>query len=419
MLDRKTPPPSLRSGTILLPSPQELSLSDHLKVYFIDGVQQPIVKIDVLFKAGKWFEPKNGVSNLTASMLEKGTSTKTSSQIANIFDQCGAFLEISPGFDFVSVSLYALTKKLDEGLSLFIEILQSSVFTDQEFRQLADIQLQNIKVNNEKNSYVASKVIRRSVFGSGHPYGNSMEEQDLKNITQEHLLDFYNTRFSPFEIYVIGKVDADTRDKIQSKLSGFTSMNKNEVAPKELRFTPSVQKIEKANSVQTSIRLGKKALLRSHVDYPQVIFLNHILGGYFGSRLMKNIREEKGLTYGIHSSINPFFHDSFFSISADVNNEVQDLAIQEIKNEIIELQTKAISSEELEVSKNHFLGSLQLDMANPFSVAEKIKNIKLHGLPSNYYQNLFTKILAVQEDDVLNIAQKYFSTEDLSIVTVG
>src|SRR5215213_1933977 len=110
MLDRKTAPPSSRFDTIHLPSPQELSISEHLKIYFIDGVQQPIVKIDVLFKAGKWFETKNGVSNLTATMLEKGTSTKSSSEIANTFDQCGAFLEISPGFDFVSVSLYSLTK---------------------------------------------------------------------------------------------------------------------------------------------------------------------------------------------------------------------------------------------------------------------------------------------------------------------
>ena len=419
MLDRKTPPPSSRFDTILLPTPQEFRISNHLKIYFIDGVQQPIVKIDVLFKAGKWFEPKNGVSNLTASMLEKGTATKSSSQIANIFDQCGAFLEISPGFDFVSISLYSLTKKLDDALSLFIEILQSSVFAEQEFKQLTDIQLQNIKVNNEKNSYVASKLVRKSVFGTDHPYGNSMEEPDVKSIIQKDLIGFYQSRFAPFEVYVIGRIDSDTQNKIQNKFSEFTSQNKNEVIPHESSYHPSVQKVERENSIQTSIRLGKKTVLRSHSDYPQIIFLNHILGGYFGSRLMKNIREEKGLTYGIHSSVNPLLHDSFFSVSADVNKKDQDLAIQEIKNEIIELQTKAISSEELEISKNHFLGSLQLDMANPFSVAEKIKNIKLHQLPVTYYQNLFSKISSLQKDDLLSTAQEYFNTEDLSIITVG
>jgi len=419
MLDRKTAPPSSRFDTIHLPSPEEFSLSDHLKIYFIDEVQQPIVKIDVLFKAGKWFETKNGVSNLTASMLEKGTATKTSSQIANTFDQCGAFLEISPGFDFVSVSLYSLTKKLDEALSLFIEILQSSSFAEQEFKQLTNIQLQNIKVNNEKNSYVASKVIRKSVFGTGHPYGNSMEEQDVKKIMRGDLINFYNSQFYPFEVYVIGKISEENRKKIQHKFAGFTLFSKNSMVPKPSAYQATIQKIEKANSVQTSIRLGKKTVLRSHADYPQVIFLNHILGGYFGSRLMKNIREEKGLTYGIHSSVNPLFYDSFFSISADVNKSDQDLAIQEIKNEIIELQTKTVDSEELEVSKNHFLGSLQLDMANPFSVAEKIKNIKLHQLPADYYQNLFSAISSLHSSDLINTAQKYFSTEDLSIVTVG
>ncbi|HZX75443.1 MAG TPA: pitrilysin family protein [Cyclobacteriaceae bacterium] len=419
MLDRKTPPPSSRFDTISLPSPQEFNTSDQLKVYFIDEVQQPIVKIDVLFKAGKWFEPKNGVSNLTASMLEKGTATKSSAEIANIFDQCGAFLEISPGFDFVSVSLYSLTKKLDDALSLFIEILQHSAFVQHEFKQLTDIQLQNIKVNNEKNSYVASKLIRKNVFGANHPYGNSLEESDVKNIIQEDLIGFYQARFSPFEVYVIGKIDQDIQNKIRSKFSEFTARNKNEVNSHNSTYRSTIQKVEKTNSVQTSIRLGKKTVLRSHADYPQIIFLNHILGGYFGSRLMKNIREEKGLTYGIHSSINPFLHDSFFSISADVSKGDQDLAIQEIKNEISELQTKPISSEELEVSKNHFLGSLQLDMANPFSVAEKIKNIKLHQLPENYYQNLFASILSVQEQDLITIAQRYFNIDELSQITVG
>lgn len=419
MLDRKTAPPSSGFDTIHLPSPREFSLSDHLKIYFIDEVHQPVVKIDVLFKAGKWFETKNGVSNLTASMLEKGTATKSSSQIANIFDQCGAFLEISPGFDFVSVSLYSLTKKLDDALSLFIEILQSSIFAEHEFKQLTNIQLQNIKVNNEKNSYVASKVIRKSVFGSEHPYGNSMEGPDVKNILRDDLISFYKSQFSPFEIYVIGKINEEDQNNIQYKFSELTSFFKDGATPKESLYQPVVQKIERANSVQTSIRLGNKTVLRSHADYPQVIFLNHILGGYFGSRLMKNIREEKGLTYGIHSSVNPLLHDSFFSISADVNKSDQNLAIREIKNEIIELQTKAIGSEELEISKNHFLGSLQLDMANPFSVAEKIKNIKLHQLPLDYYQNLFATISSLEGNDLINTAQKYFNTDNLSVVTVG
>ena len=419
MLDRKTPPPSSTFNTIHLPNPQEIKLSEHLNLYFIDGVQQPIVKIDVLLRAGKWFETKNGVSNLASAMLEKGTATKTSADIANIFDQCGAFLEISPGFDFVSVSLYSLTKKLEEALSLFIEILLHASYSNHEVKQLTDIQLQNIKVNNEKNSYVASKLIRKNVFGAGHPYGNSMEEEDLKKITRQDLFSFYSSSFSPFEIYVIGKVDSDLKMKIQEQFNMFSSVNSGANTPQTVLYKVSDQKIEKQNSVQTSIRLGKKTVLRSHADYPQIIFLNHILGGYFGSRLMKNIREDKGLTYGIHSSINPLLHDSFFSISADVNKGDQELAIQEIKNEIVKLQHDAIDPEELEVSKNHFLGSLQLDLANPFSVAEKIKNIQLYQLPADYYQVLFNKIGSLQAIDLLHTAQQYFTTEDLSQVTVG
>jgi predicted Zn-dependent peptidase len=134
---------------------------------------------------------------------------------------------------------------------------------------------------------------------------------------------------------------------------------------------------------------------------------------------MKNIREEKGLTYGIYSSINPFRHDSFFVIGADVNKENRDLALEEIRKELKRMRTEAVGSDELEIARNHFLGSLQSEVANPFSVTDKIKNIHLNGLSKNYYPHLFSRINKISAKDLLAIGDQYVHEDTLFVATVG
>ena len=180
----------------------------------------------------------------------------------------------------------------------------------------------------------------------------------------------------------------------------------------------SSEYIEIPDSVQSSLRLGKKIINRIDPDYPSLVLVNHILGGYFGSRLMKNIREAKGLTYGIHSSISTLKNDAFFVIGTDVNKENRELAIAEIKMEIKKLQQDLIYPDELKAARNHLLGSLQLETANPFSVVEKIKVIRLNQLSSDFYGSLFTSIQSSTSESLKQVAE-YFNEEYLSEVSVG
>ncbi len=179
------------------------------------------------------------------------------------------------------------------------------------------------------------------------------------------------------------------------------------------------QYVKKEGSSQSSLRLGKRSLLKKDPDYFDLQIFNHLLGGFFGSRLMKNIREEKGLTYGIYSSLNTFVHDGFFVVGADVNKANLEFAIREIRREVRALRDHPVQEEELELTKNHFIGSLQADMANLFSVIEKIKNIQLHQLPQSYYQDLFDRIDRVGPNDIIRIAGKYFQEDSLVEVAVG
>src|SRR6185436_10719995 len=178
--------------------------------------------------------------------------------------------------------------------------------------------------------------------------------------------------------------------------------------------------VEKEGSVQTSIRLGKKCIRRDESsDYAEALMYNHVLGGFFGSRLMKNIREEKGLTYGIYSSMNHFLNESFWVIGAEVNKQNASMAVQEIKREMQTLAEVPIPADELEVAKNYFIGSWQSENATLFAVAEKIKGLHLLGLPSDFYARLLDKVKSMQPSQIQDAAGKYFGVSDLLEVQVG
>jgi predicted Zn-dependent peptidase len=417
MLNRTSAPTFSKTFSFELPQPQIIQLNEGLDFIYLSGLQQEVFKLEFVFKAGKWWETKNAVSHFTAIMLEKGTAAKSSSEIANQFDYYGAQIEISPGYDYTSVSLYGLKKYFDQIFPLFWEILSKPSFNQAEFDLQKDIFLQNLKVNNEKNSFVASKLIRKSIFGGIHPYGNAIEESDVNDLTRQNLADFFSLQFNPCSIFLIGNFNEAQIQSLTERIQFSSSNFKDRTF--EINPESQNQSVVKSESVQSSIRLGKRIVNRNHPDYFSLLLLNHILGGYFGSRLMKNIREEKGLTYGIYSSIHPFKNDCLFSIGADVGKDKKELAIDEIKQEILQLSQQSISIEELTTAKNHFLGNLQLEVANPFSSLEKIKNLQLNSLGNNYYKNLFSAITEIDQRELQAIAQKYFTLHDLFEVSVG
>jgi zinc protease len=415
MLDRSVAPDFIKSNTFELPGYQSAEING-IPVFVIPEVQQDILKIELIFKAGKWYEPRSGVSHFTSNMLEKGTTRLNSSELAEAFDRMGAHIEISAGYDNCALSVYALKKNWKEVVELFAEMIRTPAFDQEELDLMTSIFLQNLTINKEKTSFLVSQLIRKNIFGD-HPYGTSLEDQDVNALTIDDLKAFHQENFRPEAIFVTTHPSVTIED-VLTHFSLFTLAAATK--PQLPVITPGKKHDHVSKEgVQTSLRLGVRTLNRTDEGYPQLLLFNHILGGYFGSRLMRNIREEKGLTYGIYSSINPFRHDSFFVIGADVNKENRDLALDEIRKEIKRMRTEQIDSEELEIAKNHFLGSLQSEVANPFSVTDKIKNIHLNGLPSHYYPNLFKKINGMNAKDLLELGEQYVNEDKLFVATVG
>lgn len=419
MLDRTIAPPFVQSTAFDLLKPQRLKLPNGIELLFVGGSTQDVIKIEVVFHAGRWYERHWGAAYFAAQLLNKGTSKRTSFELARIFDLYGAHVELMPGLDYVSVALYGLTKQLKPVLELLDEILTAPSFPEKELEQTTSIYLQNLKINEEKTSFLAAKHFRKHLFGDTHPYGKELEESDIRKLSVSELKEHFRTMMVKPTVFVSGKIDKDSREDIERT---FAKWDSGTIAEKRF-VTPSLRTeriiVEKAESVQSSIRLGTHSVLRNDPDYSSVIFASHILGGYFGSRLMKNIREDKGLTYGIYSSVQPLRNGSYLSIGADVNADNVNLTFDEIRKELKRLRSEPVSEDELTTAKNHFIGSLQSEINNPFAHADKIKTLQLFSLPEDYYQQMIDRIARTTSTDVMNTAERYINEDKFFELSVG
>jgi zinc protease len=419
MIDRTVEPAFQKSSSFDLIHPETITLKNKLPITIVRGGEQAVAKIEFVFGAGKWHETHPGVSYFTSHQLQKGTASKNSYEISREMEQLGVHVEVSPGHDFSSIALYGLTKNIQEVFNLTREIITTPVFPEHELDQMKAIYNQTLKINLEKTSYLASLALRKKLFGSGHPYGRDAGLSEVSEIQRQWLSDFHKARFGDFQIICSGKI---TDTLLHALTECFESLKLNASSEKEFKATNVVvssELIEKKESVQSSIKLGRSAVNRTHADYPALLLLNHIFGGYFGSRLMKNIREEKGLTYGINSSVAALKHANYLTIGTDVNKENRELALQEIKNEMLKLCNNLIAKNELETARNHFIGSLQSEITTPFAHADKIKNLLLFSLPADYYQQLILKVDALSAHELMEAANKYLNPETYISITVG
>lgn len=417
-LDRTQAPAFSLSSDYTLPQPEKFVFKGGQPLCAFRGLQQNVVKLELCLEAGKWYEPASGVSHFTAQLIRKGTRARTSYEIAESLDRIGAHLEILPGFDSVTLSLFVLRKNLFRALDILLDILQEPVFPEDELRQEKEIFVQNLRVNNEKTSFLASREFRKSLFGPQHPYGNATEEPDTVQIEVSQLRSFFQSNFRLHSGYFIGPVDDEELRKLIDFFPGKATATP--VVHQPVLQPGTSRAVSKAGSVQASIRLGKRCLTkRVDPDYFDAVMVNHLIGGFFGSRLMKNIREEKGLTYGIYSVMHHFRHDSYWMIAAEVNQQNTQAVLDEIRKEIRQLQDVPVTREELEVARNYFIGSWQSDNATLFAIAEKIRGIHDFGLPDDYHARLLGHLQRMTPSDVQRAAGKHFGVEDLMEMRVG
>ena len=421
-IDRSIPPVTSDISSVRIPLPESSFLSNGIPVYSFDLADQELVKIEVVFRSGLALQPQNLVADFTAKMLSEGTINRTGVDIANSIDFYGSFLEHSISKDFSSFTLYCLTKYADESLDIFADILCNPSFPEKEFETHKRNGLQRFKVSSDKVSVLCKREFGKKLYVPDHPYYSDIDESDFNlsiDQLQTHFSEMLN--FSDALIFVAGHVK---QTLIRSLDSTFGKLElKKRGKPEVLRVDNSLAQqavVPKDGALQSGIRIGRLLpVQRASADYVPFSVLNTILGGYFSSRLMSNIREDKGYTYGIGSGLILNLASTTFLISTEVNAEHTEDTINEIKMEINRLQNDKIPDMELRRVKNYMIGAYLKKSDGPFNVCDQFKSYLIHGIDLSYNDSYLSEIQEVNPENVQDLAVKFLNFDDQLQVVVG
>ncbi len=421
--DRSIAPDFKVIHSIHLPETTTYTLENGTPLHVINIGEQPVVRLECIFEGGNRNEEVPGASLFAVKMLPEGTPDLSSAEISEAFDRIGAFTDFSNSSDASGIVVYCLSRVLPEVLPLVSDMMQQATFPQKEMEDLRNITLQNLRVNQEKTSYLATVAFRKGLFGANHPYGQSQTEADIESLTLEQVVKHFDRhiRNGAYTVVMAGKVsDADV--EVVKQYLGKNSISAEPALTREdttVDYAGQEVLIVKEDGLQSTIRMGRKLFTRHHPDYFKMLVTNEILGGYFGSRLMKNIREEKGLTYGISSHLITLRNAGYFMIGTDVKKEFTQQTIDEIKKEIHILQTVPVGEDELRTVKNFMAGEFAGSLNTAFDVADRRKLLLMDGLPSDFFNHYITQIHATTSDDILAMANAYLNPEDMLEVVVG
>jgi zinc protease len=421
MLNRTIAPNAYPIELIKFPEVKTSRLANGLEIQSLSLGEQPVFKLEFSVAAGASLAEKAGIASLTSSLMKRGTSQRNATEIHQIFDYYGAFWDIQTNLDTATFVLYGLSKHLKSLLPYVIEIIQEANFPIDEFEKEIAIEVQKNKLNWQKTAFSASQLLRQQLFSSD-AYGRVSTQESIEAIQHVDLLDFHSKHWlgAMPQIFLSGKITEDDLEAVQKTFQGlFTDVAQklNPFAPNETPKAPIHEFRE--NAMQSSIRLGMISMTRHHPDYFKFTVLNTVLGGFFGSRLQKNIREEKGFTYGISSSIVPMQRAGYWVVGTDVNNSNVEETCDEIRKEMRKLQQERVGIDELELVKNYLMGSFTGELTQAFDIAEKIKVIQLENLPKDFYDQFQRQIMECTPEDLLELANKYLDPANLQEVIVG
>lgn len=420
-LDRNTQPDFGRIENIDLLEPKIIHLDNGLPVLCVDAGTQEVLKVELMFGAGTSTPDKRLVASATNKMLIEGTAGKSAKEIAEAVDFYGAYLRTELTHDESSLSLYSLNKHLAKTLGTLEDVYANPTFPDHELETFLKKSQQEMMVNQEKVSYLAAKAFNAALFGSEHRYGRSADVEHYDQLSRQELVDFHSSHIKNRIQYIIisGRITEGTIPILNQHFGQSTREVLEENPFEQGVSAGALVHREKANAVQNSIKIGRVLFNRTHQDFIGLQVLSTVLGGYFGSRLMTNIREDKGYTYGIGAGMVSLKNSGYLSISTEVGADVCSAATDEIYLEIERLRKSLIPTSELELVKNYMLGSVLKSIDGPFDIADKWKGYMKYDFGIDAHYDLIRQIKNITSERLLELANMYFQHKDLVQVTAG
>lgn len=415
-LDRKINPPIVDAVNfkLNLKPYQHFMLDNGVEVYAVDAGAEEVLQTEWIFSAGNAQEEKNLVAATTNFLLRNGTSTKTAFQINEQFDYYGSYINRACYNETATITLHSLTRHIENLLPKVRELITDSVLPQEELSIYQQNMKQRLKVSLKKSDFVAGRLIDVYLYGEKHPYGKYSSAEDFDGLQREELVDFYKKYYQQGKliIFVAGKLP---QNLVQLLNTNFGDLPFGNVVEKQtepvLGTEKKVRITNDPDGAQGSIRIARPFPNRHHPDFLKAQILNALFGGFFGSRLMSNIREDKGYTYGIHSYLLNHVQQSGWMISTEAGKDVCEATIEEVYKEMKRLRDEPVKAEELMLVRNYMMGSILGDMDGPFQIIARWKNIILNNLDEKYFYDSIETIKSVSAEELQLLAQKYLQPD--------
>lgn len=423
-MDRTIQPEIQPLKNFHIQTPVRTTLPNGIPLTVINAGEQEVVRMDVLFSGGRWQQSQKLQALFTNRMLREGTTKYTAATIAEKLDYYGSWLELSSSSEYAYITVYSLNKYLVKTLEVVESMIKEPLFPQKELQTILDTNIQQYLVNTSKVDFLAHRSLLKSLYGEQHPCGKIVMEEDYHTITPEVLREFYERHYHSgnCSIFLSGKVTDDIISRVTDIFGIPFGQYQLQMPKLSFPFAAIPEKrifTEREDAMQSAVKMGCTTITREHPDYPKLRVLMTLFGGYFGSRLMSNIREDKGYTYGISAGV-VFYPDSgLLIVSTETDNEYVEPLIQEVYHEIDRLHQDPVSAEELRMVRNYMLGEMCRSYESPFSLSDAWIFITTSGLKDDYFARSLQAVNEITPAEIQDLAQRYLCKETLKEVIAG
>jgi len=421
-IDRSIPPPASNLRDISLSVPEPVILSNGMKMWVVGNGEEEINKLSIYMTGGTFQESRVMQATTCSLSVFNGNKNMDYDQIAEAIDYYGAWRSLQVYDNCTCFSLSSLNENFNKTLPIFIDCLRFPTFPKPEF-ELVKRQLSvNCATARERVKYLANIEMMRLYYGATHPLAVNPTPEEIESMDEETIKDFFNKNYNAQNCQLVfaGNITDDEINIVENTLNDWkpTGAPSPILRPAAKPGNEMLKIIHKEGAVQAAIAMTIKAIPRGNPDYIKLRILVTVLGGYFGSRLMTNIREEKGYTYGINANLSGRDFDGYVDISTECDSQLTWKVIEEVKIEMRKLIDKPIDDNELNTVKQYMLSDLAKTLDTPFNVANYIGNMFCYGTYPSYFNDHVKEIKNINSTELQDIARRYLDTDKMRIVIV-
>ena len=418
MIDRKIAPELNKFKEVPFLKPKVFKLSSTSNLYWMGSVPNSTSRIEFYFDAGS-IRGKTSLASFTSALLFSGTKESTSVDIQKKLDSYGAYKDVSLSSEECVVTIYALNSMIISAALEVCKSIEENIFPSSELEELRSQKKQNLNISLEKVGVLCKRKFNQEIF-AGTNYSDVTVQSDIERVSRDELIEFHKSHFlnGLKMITVVGDIDEGEIGQIIDKTKAW-SIKKVPSYNKEFKSNPGLFNIQKDTALQSAIRVGKIMFNKSHPDFMDFFILNTVLGDYFGSRLMTNLREDKGFTYGVGSLVSELHASGIFIIGTEVGKEHKQSALDEIRAEITKISSQLIPEDELILVKNYLLGQLLKSADGPYAMTDLYIGLLKKGLGFEFYNSFIERIYAINSNELLKSAQKHLRWDEMTVITAG